>query len=116
MIPILDPLSKRIQQEVESHKPNPEYYVFGDEKPLTEKAYRHRYKKYKERVGINSTLHQLRKSFATAAVDADIPVDVLKEIIGHKDISTTMNIYAEVRESRIKEAGNLLSNAMKNNY
>lgn len=116
VIPILDPLSKRIQQEVESHKPNPEYYVFGDEKPLTEKAYRHRYKKYKERVGINSTLHQLRKSFATAAVDADIPVDVLKEIIGHKDISTTMNIYAEVRESRIKEAGNLLSNAMKNNY
>ena len=59
-------------------------------------------------------MHQLRKSFATAAVEADIAPDVLKEIIGHKDISTTMNIYAEVREDRIKEAGNTLSNMMKN--
>ena len=59
--------------------------------------------------GITSTLHQLRKSFATAAVDANVPADVLKEIIGHKDISTTLNIYAEVRDRRIKEAGNALS-------
>lgn len=112
LIPILAPLKERILQE---DIPNPNYYVFGDEKPLTEKAYRHRYKMYKERVGITSTLHQLRKSFATAAVDANVPVDVLKEIIGHKDISTTMNIYAEVRENRIKEAGNALSQLMGKN-
>ena len=115
MIPILVPLKERIMKEIKKCKPIPDHYVFGDEKPLTEKAYRHLYKKYKERVGISSTLHQLRKSFATAAVDANIPVDVLKEIIGHRDISTTLNIYAEVRESRIKEAGNALSNMMKNN-
>lgn len=112
LIPILAPLKERILQE---EIPNTDYYVFGDEKPLTEKAYRHRYKMYKERVGITSTLHQLRKSFATAAVDANVPVDVLKEIIGHKDISTTMNIYAEVRENRIKEAGNALSQLMEKN-
>ena len=111
VIPILDPLRERIEKELIKN-PNPNHYVFGDEKPLTEKAYRHRYKMYKERVGISSTLHQLRKSFATAAVDADVPPDVLKEIIGHKDISTTMNIYAEVREDRIKEAGKSLSKMM----
>ena len=115
MIPILAPLKERILKEIEQSKPNPNHYVFGGSEALTEKAYRHRYKKYKERVGITSTLHQLRKSFATAAVEADIAPDVLKEIIGHKDISTTMNIYAEVRESRIKEAGNALSKMLKNN-
>ena len=113
VIPILAPLRKRLEEEFEKH-PNTNHYVFGDEHPLTEKAYRLRYKKYKERVGISSTLHQLRKSFATAAVDANVPPDVLKEIIGHKDISTTMNIYAEVREDRIKEAGNALSKMMGN--
>lgn len=108
-IPILTPLREKIEQ---MPKGNPDHYVFGDEKPLTEKAYRHRYKKYKERVGITSTLHQLRKSFTTAAVNADVPPDVLKEIIGHKDISTTMNIYNEVREDRIKAAGDALSKLM----
>lgn len=109
VIPILAPLREKI---LEMPKGKPDHYVFGDDKPLTEKAYRHRYKKYKERVGISSTLHQLRKSFATAAVDADVPPDVLKEIIGHKDISTTMNIYAEVREDRIRAAGESLSKMM----
>lgn len=109
-IPILAPLREKIEQ-----MPNgkPDHYVFGDDKPLTEKAYRHRYKMYKERVGITSTLHQLRKSFTTAAVNADVPPDVLKEIIGHKDISTTMNIYNEVREDRIKAAGNAMSKLME---
>ena len=114
IIPILAPLKERILKEIGSETPNPNHYIFGGEEALTEKAYRHQYKKYRERLGITSTLHQLRKSFATAAVEADIAPDVLKEIIGHKDISTTMNIYAEVREDRIKEAGNTLSNMMKN--
>ena len=113
-IPILEPLKIRLLAEVKNEIPNPSHFVFGAEKPLSEKAYRYRYKKYSERMGISSTLHQLRKSFATAAVDANVPPDVLKEIIGHKDISTTLNIYSEVREKRIKEAGTALSKMMKN--
>jgi integrase len=108
-IPIVNDLRKKI--EIMAASPHdPKHYVFGEgTTPLSEKAYRHRFKKYSERVGITSTLQQLRKSFATAAVDANIPPDVLREIIGHKDISTTLNIYAEVREHRIKDAGKSLS-------
>ena len=112
-IPILAPLKEKIEEEKKKVRPLPTSFVFGGKEPLTDKAYRYRYQKYQERVGISSTLHQLRKSFATAAVDANVPPDVLKEIIGHKDISTTMNIYAEVREDRIKEAGNALSKMMQ---
>ena len=110
-IPIVDLLRERIEIMMkEGFDPN--HYVFGDkDKPITEKAYRYRLKRYCETYGVSSSLHQLRKSFATAAVDAEIPPDVLKEIIGHKDISTTMNIYAEVREYRVKEAGKALSSA-----
>ena len=112
-IPIVDDLRTRLEAEIAKRKPNPSHYVFGGEKPLSEKAYRYRLKKYSERTGVTATLHQLRKSFATAAVAADIPPDVLKSIIGHADISTTLNIYAEVREDRVKEAGTALSNLMK---
>lgn len=114
-IPILAPLKSRLLNEIKHNKPNAAHYVFGDEQPLSEKAYRYRYKKYSERVGVTATLHQLRKSFATAAVDANVPPDVLKEIIGHADISTTLNIYAEVRESRIKQAGQTLSKMFEKN-
>ena len=112
-IPIVERLKPRILKLAEQNHTS-ESFVFGDdEKPLSEKAYRYRLKVFNEKYGITSTLHQLRKSFATAAVDADIPVDVLKEIIGHKDISTTLNIYAEVREHRIKEAAKDLSRAFE---
>ena len=80
---------------------------------MTDKAYRHAYKKFKKETGITATAHQLRKSFATMAVDSNVPPDVLKAIIGHKDISTTMNIYAEVRDYRLKEAESLLENQFK---
>ena len=112
-IPIVDPLADRLRELIQRDKPKPNHFVFGTDVPLSEKAYRYRLKRYNEKHGVTSTLHQLRKSFATAAVDADIQPDVLKEIIGHKDISTTLNIYAEVRDHRIKSAGAALSESFK---
>lgn len=78
-----------------------------------EAAYRYRYDKFKKQTGINATAQQLRKSFATLAVDANVPPDVLKVIFGRRDISTTLNIYAEVRDFRIAEANALLESEFK---
>lgn len=110
-IPIIPPL----KNELIKHVSDPSHYVFGNEKPLSEKAYRYRYDKFKKETGINATAQQLRKSFATLAVDANVPPDVLKVIFGHKDISTTLNIYAEVRDFRIAEANNLLASEYSKN-
>ena len=110
-IPIIAPL----REELLKHVSDPSHYVFGDEKPLSEKAYRYRYEKFKRETGINATAQQLRKSFATLAVDANVPPDVLKVIFGHKDISTTLNIYAEVRDFRIAEANNLIASEFAKN-
>ena len=40
--------------------------------------------------------HSLRHSFTTRAIEAGMNVKVLQEILGHKDIATTLNIYADV--------------------
>ena len=106
-IPIISPL----RAVLEKCKGESKQFIFGGDSPMTHKAYVHAYNKFKKQTGITATAHQLRKSFATMAVDANVPPDVLKTIIGHKDISTTLNIYAEVRDSRIAEAKNLLENS-----
>ena len=39
--------------------------------------------------------HSLRHTFATRLVEAGINIKVIQDVLGHTDISTTMNIYAE---------------------
>ena len=98
-IPIPDILYARLEQCT-----NRKDYVFGDDKPISEKKYRVEYERFKKETGITATAQQLRKSYATLAASAAIPPEVLASIFGHKDVSTTFNIYAEVREERIQEA------------
>lgn len=108
LIPIVDVLYK----ELEKHRADDDHYIFGDENPITEKKYRYLYYKFQKETGITATVQQLRKSYATMAAGANIPEDVFAAIFGHEDITTTLNIYAEVRPSRIMAARQLL-NAQK---
>ena len=42
--------------------------------------------------------HSLRHTFTTRMIEADMNVKVVQEILGHADISTTLDIYADVTE------------------
>jgi integrase len=50
------------------------------------------------------TPHMLRHTFATRMLESGINVKVLSEILGHKNINITLNIYAHVLPSTMKEA------------
>ena len=53
--------------------------------------------------------HQIRHTFCTRLCEHETNIKVIQSIMGHADIQTTMNIYAEATLSRNMEAMDLLS-------
>lgn len=52
--------------------------------------------------------HSLRHTFTTRLVEAGVNLKVEQDTLGHKDFSTTMDIYTDVtRELKQREFGNL---------
>lgn len=51
----------------------------------------------------NVSVHMLRHTYATRSIEAGINPVVLKEILGHKDISTTLNIYTDVQKELMEK-------------
>lgn len=56
------------------------------------------------------SVHNLRHTFCTRFCENETNVKVIQEIMGHADISTTMNIYAEATETKKKDTINCLDN------
>jgi integrase len=111
IVPLLKPLKSVLQ----AHQANarPELFILsGTATPLTNKQFRTRLKNFQEKTGITATLHQLRKSFATFAVKEGVPPKTLQSILGHKNISTTLDIYTEVRKESIDSAADILNAAL----
>lgn len=58
--------------------------------------------------------HSLRHTFTTRAVESGMNVKVLQEVLGHKDISTTLNIYTDVTKVTKKKEVSTLGNYFEN--
>lgn len=104
------PLLADLKTELLKIKGQPnEFVLSGEEKPLSQRRFRTKEKQFKEKTGITCTMHQLRKSFSTIAVNAGVPPKTLQAILGHKQISTTLDIYTEVRKESLQKAAEILN-------
>jgi len=56
--------------------------------------------------------HDLRHSCATILLAMGIPARTIMEILGHSNISTTMNIYSHVLDSMKQDAANAMRSAL----
>ena len=81
----------------------------GGVTPLTAKQYNRALRIFKEKTGIECTAHQLRHSFATLCFEAGLPDKVIQHMIGHAHISTTKDIYTDLRAEMIDAAGEILN-------
>lgn len=59
------------------------------------------------------SVHNLRHTFCTRFCENETNIKVIQDIMGHSDIGTTMNIYAEATESKKKESFSNLEGKIK---
>lgn len=64
-----------------------------------------RFKEFADAAGVKCTLHGLRHTFATILANSDTPLRVLQDLMGHKDIQSTM-IYISAKDKNKSEAIN----------
>ncbi len=71
---------------------------------LSRMMFLYRWRKYCEALGHEITCHQLRHYYATAMFEAGVPVLAAQSQLGHRNATTTMNIYTHLREQKKQEA------------
>ena len=84
----------------------PDKYIISDDgsKPLTKRRYITLMDKYRSETGTSFTAHQLRHSFATIAFENGVDPKTVQIILGHKQLSTTMDIYTDFRNQALNNA------------
>ena len=56
----------------------------------------------------------LRHTYATRCIEAGVPAEVLQKLLGHKDISITINTYTTIFDKYKKDSLNLYIDYIKN--
>lgn len=104
---ILKPLKKVV---------NNDYFVLTNEATPTEpRTYRNHYKKLLDKLGIPPIkFHGLRHSFATRCIESKCDYKTVSVILGHSNISTTLNLYVHPNYEQKKKCIDKMFRKIKN--
>ena len=71
------------------------YFMTGNEIPIDPRAFQKLYKKILDKAGVpDRKFHAIRHTFATRALELSVDIKTISDILGHSNVSITMNIYA----------------------
>ena len=59
------------------------------------------------------TVHGMRHTFATIALQSGIPVTVVSKYLGHSSVTTTLNTYSHVLRGAQRDLANTVANAIR---
>ena len=93
-----------LREYIEAYwKPNKENLLFWDHRKnglftttQVNTSFKRLCEKYNVGKGYDVNQHMLRHTFGTRNIEAGMPATVLKKIMGHADIKTTLEIYCDV--------------------
>lgn len=89
------PLPSFIAEFLEEHRREADaFLITGTKCPMEPRVYLNKYKKILKKAGLEPfTFHSLRHTFATRCVETGFDTKSLSEILGHANVSTTLQNY-----------------------
>lgn len=106
-VPLLDALADVLPKK-------PHGFIFsgdGGKSPLPDFKVSRMYEAYQKRTGVTVTPHQIRHGYATALYEAGIDFKMAQQFLGHAQLSTTMDIYTDILETKIEAAAGKMEDA-----
>ncbi len=85
---------------------DPDTYIFFPEGLPRRSRLQRLQKKYQESIGISSTAHQLRHTYASIMHSAEIDVKDTQARMGHANVSVTQDIYTEIEKAHNEKVRN----------
>lgn len=101
-VPILNTLKPYLIKQCNNLEPND--YIFGVKKSLTETQIKKRWTKYCNEIGYKFRGNQLRHAYALLLYEAGVDVKTAQRLLRHADVRTTMNIYTEFPKKMTDES------------
>lgn len=105
---VVVPKAKEILSQIDRQG---EYIFMRDGERLTSRQVAYVLEKYAERQGVQTkSTHKMRKTYASNLSSKGVPLDSIRELLGHNNLSTTLGyIYNPLTET---ETFNLIVNAL----
>ena len=105
------PLPSFLLEHIRGYRMNEDCFVLtGSTKHTEPHTYYTRYKTFLRRNALGDfTFHELRHTFATDCVEKGFDIKSLSEILGHSNVSTTMNYYVHPTLQMKKRQMDMLS-------
>lgn len=121
MASLLKEYRKFCQQEAENYEEKEitaENYLFRRREtdlPMTPSSFTWRFKLILKKHGLpeNLTVHSLRHTNASLLIASGADVATVAELLGHSQISTTLDIYTHAFDSKKKEASAALQKSLE---
>jgi len=94
IVPIATKLVEPLERILNSIYSDNYFFLTGSLHYMEPRTYYNKYLKYLKRWGIKKhKFHALRHTFATIAVEKNMDVKALSEVLGHSSVAITLNLY-----------------------
>ena len=106
LLKIMKPIRKVVNEDF--------YVITNENKPTEPRTYRNYYKRLLKRLQINELkFHGLRHSFATRCIESKCDYKTVSVILGHSNISTTLNLYVHPNLEQKKRCVNQMFKSLR---
>ncbi len=105
------PINSALQKVLRKHTQNNDCYVVsGTSSPTEPRTYRNYFTSILKQLGIERrNYHSLRHTFATKCIEVGVDYKTVSELLGHSNVSLTLNLYVHPRMEQKRECVELIN-------